>query len=630
MKKFGVGVIIFLFVTVLAGAGAWFYLEKKVVATIEKGLQSLPGVKKATYAEISYSPLDKTASVTDLTLELQPNYEGVSSIHFDRFQAVKPNLNPSDYQSPGDEIISLAESFSFSGMKADMKDGDVSIGECSAQKPAIKGEYLKKIVDLDAASLIQVGFWLRAERTFGKKVDYTGVMDDRNVKLVFGEMNSKGDTEKFSAEFQVKDTELVVEDLQFFIALVEGKELESKEEGAAQDDVDDGDLPKPVNYSELVSIKDICLNGIKIRDITKEDAFLNVNLISLEDWRDDSFKKMKIKDVEGVLEAFSFALEEADLEGVEIEDNDDDDPAAPPVYLKFLSSLELKSARFEGADVKSSIGNVYLKNLSLTNSGERFDIRYGEMRVEDAAFKNADGKGGAVKEINSLDFMQKGLIPMNLDLKIKGLEIDASALDSDEARLGLQMLGFNRLKFDLTVDYNFSEEAGEMNLNDYTIKLENGGTLSACAILDNVDISEEMFDEDNADAIMNMKLKKATFSYTDASLVEKLMNMSAFANGSRLDDWKRDLLSNIESEISDVPDSKEKDMFLWAMGEFIDKPDSITFHIEPEKSTPLVLLALQLGMMDPGVLRELNVRVEANSKTFDGSRHGSGLTGTMN
>ena len=190
---------------------------------------------------------------------------------------------------------------------------------------------------------------------------------------------------------------------------------------------------------------------------------------------------------------------------------------------------------------------------------------------------------------------------------IKLIGIDSGAFENPLVKKRLSELEYQKVKFNLSIDYNYDQEEGELDIKEMSLASDQVGALNLRLKVNNLDLQPE--------SIMSLpmtytqtNIEKIELEYKDHSLVERLYKLQAASNNETVAEYKKNLADNAEKYVNDGNDKFIIDI-VSNIKKFIERPNSIAIRIAPKK--PISLQSI-IHIGDPKeIIRLLNIEVES-------------------
>ncbi len=174
----------------------------------------------------------------------------------------------------------------------------------------------------------------------------------------------------------------------------------------------------------------------------------------------------------------------------------------------------------------------------------------------------------------------------------------------------LEAVGYDDVHLQAELDYRYFPQQRRFVLERLQIGAEDMGELQTRVVLENIDPAQLYTARDQRFFFLmllsNVSLVDGRLAYTDASLVQRLLNFLALMQGQTIQAYRQKLLNDLTLQILHTDDPGLQGA-LAALREFVETPGSIDLRVAPEKPIPL------LGLLWPrdriGLLESLRLEV---------------------
>lgn len=252
----------------------------------------------------------------------------------------------------------------------------------------------------------------------------------------------------------------------------------------------------------------------------------------------------------------------------------------------------------------------------------------GEIRV--------DTKGANVFSMVGLDLdVERAEDGSKVDMKMTGtdLRIDLSKMDNPKAKDALEQLGYNILTGDLKLDGTWDAEAGLINLQDYSLNLDEVGRLAMTMQISGytLEFIKAMQQAQAASAsnpdpqaaqqamgfamlgmLQQLSFNSASIRFEDASVTERALAFAGKKQGVSGDQMRMALKGMLPLMLGrlGIPDLQKQ--ISAAASIYLDNPENITISATPANPVAVpVIMGASMG--DPRTLVDLlNVQINAN------------------
>lgn len=276
------------------------------------------------------------------------------------------------------------------------------------------------------------------------------------------------------------------------------------------------------------------------------------------------------------------------------------------VLIAIFIGLKMYAANVAEAKVNEAIAktanfaDIEYKNVSVDLIG--MDVRISGILVSPADAKEKI----KIDEIIVYDIDDKSDIPTFLSIACNGIELNMDELGEDAKQL--RELGYNdKMMVNLNVSYAYNKEKKEIDIKKIVIGADEAGEINVSFRLGNISLEPEEI----AGLLFTFPqviFHEAKIEYSDDSLAERLMKLGAQEQQIAIEDFKKFLIENVETEIA-----KEKDDFtrkaLSEIKAFIEDPEKLSISASPEKPYPFGRV---MRTDDPkDVVKLLNIQIKS-------------------
>ncbi|MDY0211456.1 MAG: hypothetical protein RBR06_00460 [Desulfuromonadaceae bacterium] len=195
-------------------------------------------------------------------------------------------------------------------------------------------------------------------------------------------------------------------------------------------------------------------------------------------------------------------------------------------------------------------------------------------------------------------------IPARMNVLFEGIEV--SGFSSDSVRM-LEALGYNSsLLANAELGYAYNVDKKELSVNRLSFGADNVGQLELSFTLGNISYDPEMpiaflFN------LPRITIHAATFEYTDASLVDRLMEAEAQSRGMSLATMKEMFAHNAEIMLEQESDEFTRQS-IKVLTDFIQNPAKISITLSPEH--PQAIARIMRSTQPGELVRLLNIEIK--------------------
>ncbi len=187
---------------------------------------------------------------------------------------------------------------------------------------------------------------------------------------------------------------------------------------------------------------------------------------------------------------------------------------------------------------------------------------------------------------------------------VSDIGLSRAQLPMPQAQDAFERLGLDRIDLSLALAYRWDREQKRLAVPDFTLKLEELGTLDLSLDLDDV--------APGVAAALQARLGHAVLAYSDHSLAERLLRSGAAAAQSEPTAYRESLVALIEERAADFPDNPALQAAAKATIAFLREPKSLKIELAPPNPVPVVLLLGARAMAPPQLAAMLGLSVSAD------------------
>ena len=233
------------------------------------------------------------------------------------------------------------------------------------------------------------------------------------------------------------------------------------------------------------------------------------------------------------------------------------------------------------------------------------------MQPEVGALKIGSVKNFSIKNLK-FDYIgnQKQKFLTNLDLNIDGIDLNLAEV-SPEFSNYFKLLGYDTVKFDFGTSWNWNKQKNDLGIN-IDLGVTNAASIALSTIFSG--LSSEIFnmqaDSLGAYLLTNFKINDIKLSLIDNSLRDKLFNFAAKQENVSVKEFKKTLISQIDSYSVTTQKTKLFVEYRQAVVNFINGSRKIKLQISPEM--PISIAELSPYFLNPdinSIISKLNLYV---------------------
>ena len=218
----------------------------------------------------------------------------------------------------------------------------------------------------------------------------------------------------------------------------------------------------------------------------------------------------------------------------------------------------------------------------------------------------ASGNAIRVNEMTLYKYEDQDEIPTYLNMAVRGIELDQTALGENAEMFS--DLGYGKeLLANFATEYRYEADDRTVELKRLKLGADKVGDMEMTLELGNITLDQATM---NAlpFSLFGAQFEGAKITYEDSSFIERLFETTAKEEGVSVKEVKEEAIAGLEEEIasSENPLSPE---FVKEMKDFINDPDSFSITFDPEQPVPMSALITIGGPED--LVELLNVRFES-------------------
>jgi len=273
---------------------------------------------------------------------------------------------------------------------------------------------------------------------------------------------------------------------------------------------------------------------------------------------------------------------------------------------------------FIGADFLASQVAAKEVDKAIDNVSEFVDIDYkkvdaslfgGGTKVKDITISpNGGGEAYSVKEVVVYNYDATAEdVPTEIDMAINGMALKLS--DMGEQGTALKDFGYGEeLSVNFATKYEYEENEKTIRLEKFEVGADEVGDLDVSLHVSNVSLDPASI------ALMPFSLFGMTFHeaeirYDDDSLVKRMFETAAAAEGISVEELKQEAIKGLEADLANGEEGLSADL-VKEMKAFINNPEAFSITFSPAE--PITLTQLMEAGGDPNTIVELlNVQFES-------------------
>jgi hypothetical protein len=210
-----------------------------------------------------------------------------------------------------------------------------------------------------------------------------------------------------------------------------------------------------------------------------------------------------------------------------------------------------------------------------------------------------------VDEVVVYKYDKKGEVPTYVSMAVNGMALPAAA--AGEAT-PLQPLGYDKdLSVDFATEYQYQEKEQALQLKKFKVGAAEVGDLDLTLHLSNVPIDEGALDNYPM-SLLGAVFHEAKLTYKDDSLVSRMFDTAAAAQGVSVDEFKKEAIANLETSLAAGEEGLSKEL-VKEITAFINNPDEFSLTMSPKEPVPFSSL-MGVGGTDE-MIELLNVKFKS-------------------
>ncbi|MFK8182787.1 MAG: hypothetical protein AB8B99_05385 [Phormidesmis sp.] len=198
-------------------------------------------------------------------------------------------------------------------------------------------------------------------------------------------------------------------------------------------------------------------------------------------------------------------------------------------------------------------------------------------------------------------------VPTELDMAVNGMALKLA--DMGEQGEALKEFGYgDELSVNFATKYEYKEEAKEIRLEKFEVGADEVGDLDMSLHVSNVDLDPAAL-AGMPFSLFGMTFHKAEIKYDDDSLVKRMMETAAAAEGVSVEELKKEAIAGLEADLANGEEGLDPEL-VKEMKAFINNPDGFSITFSPDEPVSFGQFIETGG--DPTALVELlNVRFKS-------------------
>ena len=217
----------------------------------------------------------------------------------------------------------------------------------------------------------------------------------------------------------------------------------------------------------------------------------------------------------------------------------------------------------------------------------------------------ASGNAIKVDEMTLYRYEDEDKVPTYLNMAIRGIELDQSALGENAEMFS--ELGYGKeISANIVTEYEYEAEDRTVELKQLRLGADKVGDMEMTLELGNITLDQSTLNR-LPFSLFGAQFEAAKITYEDDSFVKRLFETTAAAEGISVEEAKAEAITGLESEVDDGDTLSPN--FIEEMKDFINDPNSFSITFAPEEPVPLSTFITIGGPED--LIELLNVQFES-------------------
>jgi hypothetical protein len=234
-----------------------------------------------------------------------------------------------------------------------------------------------------------------------------------------------------------------------------------------------------------------------------------------------------------------------------------------------------------------------------------------QARMENVTVKMAQSEDVLnIQSISISDIAVQDDLPTRLNLTATGIAVPEDAKAMRELAPVLNDLGYGQIATNLRFQYDYDPAARRLTVDKFMVEAADAGQFTAHIQLENIDLKSIPQQPENALSMMplltGITLKAASMTYTDHSLLDRIIVRQAQQEGITPDAFKNLLSQQLEMHTGQLQDPSTL-AIVKSLQNFIRNPKKITVSIAPAAAVSIFQFIAVKDFAD--VVRILNLKV---------------------
>ncbi|MEM6449249.1 MAG: hypothetical protein AAF703_02940 [Cyanobacteria bacterium P01_D01_bin.105] len=262
--------------------------------------------------------------------------------------------------------------------------------------------------------------------------------------------------------------------------------------------------------------------------------------------------------------------------------------AAKEVDKAIDSVSEFADIDYQKVDASLLGGGVKVKGITIAPTGSGEQYRVDEVVVYDYDATEED-------------------VPAALNMAINGVALNLA--DMGEQGTALKEFGYSdELSVNFATKYAYKEDEQEVRLEKFEVGADDVGDLDVSLHLSNVSMDPAAM-ANMPFALLGMTFHEAEITYDDDSLVTRMFETAAAAEGVSVEELKKEAIAGLEADLASGDDDLSKEL-VEEMKAFINNPDGFSIKFSPDEPVTFSQF-METGGDPTALVNLLNVRFES-------------------
>lgn len=275
-------------------------------------------------------------------------------------------------------------------------------------------------------------------------------------------------------------------------------------------------------------------------------------------------------------------------------------------------------ALFAGADFFANKAAAKEVDKAIAGVSQFVDIDYrkvdasllgGGTKVKGITIAPAgSGEQYSVDELVVYDYEKtEGDVPSEIDMAVKGMSLNLAEMG--EQGESLKKFGYgNELSVNFATQYEYAEDEQAIRLKKFEVGADDVGDLDMSIHISNVSLDPAAI-ANMPFSLFGMTFHEAEIKYDDDSLVERMFETAAAAEGKSVDDLKKEAIADLEADLASGEEGLDREL-VDEMKNFINNPKKFSITFSPDQPVTFSQF-METGGDSKAIVELLNVRFES-------------------